>query len=973
MLHVFSSLPMILAFLGSLFIFAPDALAADADIAINEIGAFATSTHEWVEIYNKGSESIDLTDWKFWENNTNHGLSATGTADNLVAPGEYAVIVQNAKVFTTDHPNYPGSIFASSWSTLSENGEEIGLKNAAGNFIEQFTYLATNGHSLERKNVALADYSSTNWYENPTGDTLGYINSATSGITPIPTNTSESTPSRTAQPAGSLNANVWKEIKINEFVSDPGNGNEWIELYNPTDTTLDVTGGTLCDGRANSSCLIATLSGGIPAKGWLVVILKSHYLNNDGDTILLRNLAGEAVDQTTYAGDLVPPTGLALARKIDGADTNRDGLDWAVTTQPTAGSANIIIAPSISAESTNKTSSSVSKTSTPTSWATSTSPLIISELLPDPVGSDLVGEFIELQNISAAPVDLAGWTIGDDNKTFALSGTIQPNSYFVIERTTSGISLPNSTSEELRLYNPSGAAADITTYTQADEGISYSRGEKNNWFWTEEITKNLPNNLVKPDSVSILWKITAPPFAAPGEVVNFDAADSADPRGGRLFFRWDFGGSLIRTGAEASHIFATSGIYSVTLSASSTAGTTGQKKFSVTVAPGNSSQNHGVLISEIFPNPHGTDTSEFIEIYNTSASTINVSGWQLKNNSDTKFTFPTDTSIPAHETLTFYRTISHLALNNTGDTVELSSPQSGIIDRVAYTKSIDGSSYSRKQSGWAWGAPTPGRVDVMETNFSEILKLQTGSEMPSVLGTKIFSTNSIAAIRELPKGMWVTIHGTVAALPGVFSTQYFYITDGSSGIQIFSSKKTFPSLSVGDQVAIVGTMSELRGVPRVTIKNIENIKITGKNENITPELLALGEISEAGAGNLATATGEITKLTSSLLYLDDGDGELAVYFKTGAHINKQMLQVGDHIKITGILEKTESGWQLWPRGNDDISILESPTSQTVEASPFVIHYGLVTAGGLGLIGGTVVVKKRKVILSKLRRKKPSTP
>ena len=45
--------------LGSFFIF-NKAGAVNSGIVINEIGAYPTSTHEWVEIWNKGIESIDI-------------------------------------------------------------------------------------------------------------------------------------------------------------------------------------------------------------------------------------------------------------------------------------------------------------------------------------------------------------------------------------------------------------------------------------------------------------------------------------------------------------------------------------------------------------------------------------------------------------------------------------------------------------------------------------------------------------------------------------------------------------------------------------------------------------------------------------------------------------------------------------------------------------------------------------------------
>jgi len=129
-----------LFFIGG-FLFFGYARAATIDVKINEVGAYATSSHEWVEIYNKGSESVDLNGWKFWENSTNHGLSVS-TTDAVLAPGEYGVIAQDANQFLIDYPSFTGSVFDSSWSSLREEGELIGLKDGGLNLVEQFIYVA---------------------------------------------------------------------------------------------------------------------------------------------------------------------------------------------------------------------------------------------------------------------------------------------------------------------------------------------------------------------------------------------------------------------------------------------------------------------------------------------------------------------------------------------------------------------------------------------------------------------------------------------------------------------------------------------------------------------------------------------------------------------------------------------------------------------------------------------------------------
>ena len=65
---------ILISWLG-FFILPTTVLAAENDIIISEIAAFESSNYEWLEIFNNGDEAVDLTGWKFYENETNHKLT----------------------------------------------------------------------------------------------------------------------------------------------------------------------------------------------------------------------------------------------------------------------------------------------------------------------------------------------------------------------------------------------------------------------------------------------------------------------------------------------------------------------------------------------------------------------------------------------------------------------------------------------------------------------------------------------------------------------------------------------------------------------------------------------------------------------------------------------------------------------------------------------------------------------------------
>jgi len=119
---------------------------------------------EWIEIYNNDSVVENLTGWKFFESGTNHGLTLTSGSWSLDA-GAYAIIADNSVTFLQDNPSYAGILFDSSFS-LSNTGEQIGLKNSSLELIESIAYSSSwgangNGNSLQFVNGNWCEGNST--------------------------------------------------------------------------------------------------------------------------------------------------------------------------------------------------------------------------------------------------------------------------------------------------------------------------------------------------------------------------------------------------------------------------------------------------------------------------------------------------------------------------------------------------------------------------------------------------------------------------------------------------------------------------------------------------------------------------------------------------------------------------------------------------------------------------------------------
>jgi DNA/RNA endonuclease YhcR with UshA esterase domain len=177
---------------------------------------------------------------------------------------------------------------------------------------------------------------------------------------------------------------------------------------------------------------------------------------------------------------------------------------------------------------------------------------------------------------------------------------------------------------------------------------------------------------------------------------------------------------------------------------------------------------------------------------------------------------------------------------------------------------------------------------------------------------------SLDQARESSDGAAMRVRGVATVLPGIFGSQYFYITDGAGGIQIYQNKKDFPELAVGDSVEVYGIVGTAYGERRLKVRNRSDIDILSTNNIATSTKTDISEIDEANLGALIKIQGEITEIKSNFMYVDDGAAEAVVYFKKGALIDKKKFVEGENVEVLGVLARASSGLQIWPRAQGDI-------------------------------------------------------
>lgn len=136
-------------------------LVSFAQVVINEIMydlSGSDTDREWVEIYNKGAESVTINtgsgnnSWRFIDNST-HILNLIN-GDATLSPSQYAIIAKNADQFLSEWPSFSGVLFTSSMS-LSNTGATLSLRDGNGVTLNTFSYSSDQGASGDGNSLQL--------------------------------------------------------------------------------------------------------------------------------------------------------------------------------------------------------------------------------------------------------------------------------------------------------------------------------------------------------------------------------------------------------------------------------------------------------------------------------------------------------------------------------------------------------------------------------------------------------------------------------------------------------------------------------------------------------------------------------------------------------------------------------------------------------------------------------------------------
>lgn len=281
----------------------------------------------------------------------------------------------------------------------------------------------------------------------------------------------------------------------------PDDGNEWIEIYNPSSTPLNITGWQLTNNKNTNKIICCTFDSFCT----LTIPAQSYALLTDQDTTLYTSLLFNLSNPPNLSD--IPK--LCVDGKSIGNGLSNTGANLTLYNSTFQTSANYTKSlggynnnKSLERKDDNSFSESLITFGTPAKSNSVTNPqlqyknLIISEILANPLGEDNLpkplGEWIELYNQGPLPLDLQGLLFKNNmNQTLIISSTkllnnenttICPGCYKVIYRDNLPSFDLNDKYDQLSLYKDQTLLSSFS-YSNALENISFSYGAQN-WEYT---------------------------------------------------------------------------------------------------------------------------------------------------------------------------------------------------------------------------------------------------------------------------------------------------------------------------------------------------------------------------------------------------------------------------------------------------------------------------------------------------------
>ncbi|MFZ5391498.1 MAG: lamin tail domain-containing protein [Patescibacteria group bacterium] len=924
---------------------------------INQVqttGGEGKTTNDFIELFNPTDQDIDLQGYRLVKR------TASGTSDTTIKSWTESTIIKSGGFYLWAHSNFTDISTVADITTSQTISDNNGIAlrqgaNDTGQIIDSLAWGTTNNglaetapfaenpaanQSLLRKQTSVGNRQDTN---NNSSDfsltnslphnSLSLIETAAAPAAPTPPPAPiiiyQPAPLPTVQPG---------EVVINELISDPIEGNEeWVEIYNRTNRTINLSDFSLSDGSNAKTYLSGTLGTSDSSRFYVIRSPKGN-LNNNGDILILR-YQETIIDQISYGNwddgnttNNAPAItkSYSLGRLPDGLDSDNDKNDF-IKMEPSYGLANKLPLTNLfNDETTNESPKDT---------------IQFNEIYPNPPLDD-ASEFIELFNPTDQSINLDNWLLNDNLFSYTINQQSLPTTiikakdFLVLPRTITGLILDNTGSEKITLTSLDKTTKISISYQgPVKENTSYARKADNTWAWTTKPTPNQINTIELINQPPVLaWDI--PKTGRTGQILVFDASDSCDPEKDNLSFLWEFDDNSTSNLTTPSHAYVEPKKYTIKLTLTDQSGLKSEQTQTINITadlmPKVAGLTSGpILLTEIMPNPVGNDNEEWLELYNPSSTTVSTIGWQIINNSQT-INLP-DLSIEPNSYLIVDKITLKNNLLNKGGKIILKNNQE-TTSSLNYGPAKEGLSYAFLNQAWQWtNFPTPGEDNLIVTEDQN---------------KTVVENISLSDVKNMDSGDKVKLQGLVATEPNTVAKNILFLH--GSGLQVsWSDSVNLPLIKTGDLISLQGKISrsETYGTRLLVSKN-DPIEILSHQTEPIPKQINLNDLTDDMEGELITVTGSINKRSTSQFTIEQNDDQITVLLK-----NKDLiwpkLSLGDQVTVTGFVAQSKTGLKLWAKSPEDIIITpQMPIEQTSQTE---INLTKQTDNQLGYIFLTIII------------------
>jgi len=501
--------------------------------------------------------------------------------------------------------------------------------------------------------------------------------------------------------------------------------------------------------------------------------------------------------------------------------------------------------------------------------------LRINEFVSDPVTGE--NEWVEIFHAGNETIDLTGWILREGSGSITvLEGVIEAGGYHVIHSPKGNL---NNGGDLIEVVDPAGRVIDSLIYGTEEipapsDPNAIARTAHGSFALTSQPTPGSEN--LFPVDQEVIEEI---PLEAPTEVlVPVEPPDETQ---------------ATQTNTEEE-----------TLSAEAT-----------------------LILTELYPNSTGVDAQEeFIELHNYGTKPIDLLGWMISDESGKQFIQKDSLIIDSGGYVALFASSTKLGLNNSGDSVVLLSPDGFPIDETTYEKTTKGRSWAWDGNHWTWSStPTPNEPNTFpagELDEHGSAGQQVASAVKNKPVTPVHQV-TIAQALTLPDTERVQVNGITLVAPGVLGKQIIYLMGDAAGIQVYKNSGDFPTLAVGDEISLTGTLSTTRGERRIKLMADDQITVLGPSGEPIPEEVPAASLDLEYVGRLIKTTGIVVTRGGPNIVIEDAGKQLTIRISEGTNIAPEIFERGETVTVTGILSQYDGSLRLLPRDTRDIELPNS--------------------------------------------------